>query len=774
MERTLNYIRDILRKEGLTGPDSINHCIVLLVCRLLDDDMCERLDLDKKFAFNRIWFNEDGTRLGDQEFSDKVYDRSPDSLIGKIITKLGFGSFKFKLKGNTNRIYAFEKLAELDVDELHEKCDIIGTVYEYHLKTGTSSAMRDLGQYYTNRQVINYMVKLCDPQMIDGKVEKIVDPTVGTGGFLTMAINYLNKKYNSSTSSSTSTIDWTKNSDNIIGFDIDDNVRGLCTLNVLLEIGELCNNIQTRNTLNRDMVIDDEPIQADVILANEPMGLKNIKHKECCQRIRDLNIKGTKGEPLFLQLFMQSLAPNGRCAVIVPDGTLFNDLKLYRETRKHLIENFNLHKVTQLKGDFFLNTGVKTSILYFSNTGKTTSVEFCQLTRDNTDNLVETTIVTVEHDTIIKNKYSLSVDRYNFKELEKIEGLEYLKLDDICDFMPKSKRKASNGEDDGQYPFYTSSNKIRRCDFADYNDECLILGTGGNPTIHIDTHFSCSSDNFILKNTSNNCTAKYIYHYLKSNINILKQGFKGSTIKHLSKTYIKDILIPLPSLETQYEIIGRLDVLESNNQTSQKMIEDYRKIQQYYIQSMTNNHNYKIYNIGDICDTSSGEYVKKGEIVNGDFPIYGGGNASNYINRYNRENSLVISKDGVSKNCVRFIKDKFFLNHHGWTLKYKYPELQLDKYIYLWLYANQHKIYRLAKGSAQKGINRNSFYELKIIVPPLEIQTEIIEYCDNLSNTINFMEKQINLNCELMKNMMNNYLQSNVNTSLCNLDLNFE
>ena len=44
--------------------------------------------------------------------------------------------------------------------------------------------------------------------------------------------------------------------------------------------------------------------KVDVILANEPFGLKNITHAECCERIKELKIRGTKAEPLFLQLMM--------------------------------------------------------------------------------------------------------------------------------------------------------------------------------------------------------------------------------------------------------------------------------------------------------------------------------------------------------------------------------------------------------------------------------------------------------------------------------------
>ena len=81
---------------------------------------------------------------------------------------------------------------------------------------------------------------------------------------------------------------------------------------------------------------------ADIILANEPFGLKNLVHAECCSKVKNLKIRGTKGEPLFLQLMMESLNINGRCAVIVPEGVLFTESSIHQGTRKHLITYYNL------------------------------------------------------------------------------------------------------------------------------------------------------------------------------------------------------------------------------------------------------------------------------------------------------------------------------------------------------------------------------------------------------------------------------------------------
>ena len=57
----------------------------------------------------------------------------------------------------------------------------------------------------------------------------------------------------------------------------------------------------------------------DFIIGNPPFGVKNLKYTDMCQKIKDLGIKGTKGEILFLQLCMAKLKKNGRCAIVIPE-----------------------------------------------------------------------------------------------------------------------------------------------------------------------------------------------------------------------------------------------------------------------------------------------------------------------------------------------------------------------------------------------------------------------------------------------------------------------
>jgi type I restriction enzyme M protein len=69
---------------------------------------------------------------------------------------------------------------------------------------------------------------------------------------------------------------------------------------------------------------------------------------------------------LFLAIMMDSLAPGGRCAVVVPEGLLFGSTEAHVDLRQKLVENFHLQAVVSLPaGVFKPYAGVKTSVLVF-------------------------------------------------------------------------------------------------------------------------------------------------------------------------------------------------------------------------------------------------------------------------------------------------------------------------------------------------------------------------------------------------------------------------
>ena len=53
-ETVLNSIREILRKEGITGMDSIKHCLAFTVSRYMTKEKCKMMNIDSKYSFDEL------------------------------------------------------------------------------------------------------------------------------------------------------------------------------------------------------------------------------------------------------------------------------------------------------------------------------------------------------------------------------------------------------------------------------------------------------------------------------------------------------------------------------------------------------------------------------------------------------------------------------------------------------------------------------------------------------------------------------------------------
>lgn len=107
---------------------------------------------------------------------------------------------------------------------------------------------------------------------------------------------------------------------------------------------------------------DDLHRRYKVILSNPPFAGQIPK-----ESIRtDLPSKSKKSELLFLALMIRSLAPGGRCAVVVPEGALFGSTRAHKDLREKLLREFEVLAVVSLPaGVFKPYAGVKTSVLVF-------------------------------------------------------------------------------------------------------------------------------------------------------------------------------------------------------------------------------------------------------------------------------------------------------------------------------------------------------------------------------------------------------------------------
>ena len=515
-------IRDILRGPGvsITGMDSMRHICLYLLSRYMTRAKVASLEVPEEFAWETLIETAQTKNGGVQKALDCFYHAEEDCLVRHFDRLFGTDKFSFDIKNPQKHKEILEILNAVNMADVDCQIDILGWVYEQHLRTG-SSAARDLGQFFTDRFICEYMTELCKPGFKSAGVpESVCDPSMGTGGFLTAFIKYFKKHH------ADKPIDWSVQQKEIHGCDTDPKVAAVSRLNLFMETG----GNRTTNLLTHDSLYGDlTQTGYDIILANMPFGLKGIKHAECCERVKALKIRGTKSEPLFLQLMMVSLNMGGRCAVVVPDGMLVNSSSCHNDTRKYLLDHFDLKRVIKMKGQFFMNTGIQPSILFFEKTGKPTeSVEFWEVVKGDKGEISETMVVSVPR-TKIDGTSSLDMRRYleSEKPVANPAGFPMVKLSEACE-VSKGKRCLVSVESGG-FPYQDVAHISRMVEKYILDTPAVLTPRAMSIGRFVYTDEKChpSDDMFILK-PKDNLNAKYLYYYCLLNLSTkFKESLHG-------------------------------------------------------------------------------------------------------------------------------------------------------------------------------------------------------------------------------------------------------
>lgn len=237
-----------------------------------------------------------------------------------------------------------------------EDRDTQGDIYEYLLSKLLTSGTN--GQFRTPRHIINMIVQLMKPTPED----IIIDPAMGSAGFLVSASEYLRKYYQDLFLVQGLKEHFHKKM--FYGNDMDTTMLRIGAMNMMLH-GVDAPNIEYRDSLSED---NKEIEKYTLVLANPPF--KGSLDYESVSNDLLKVAKTKKTELLFLSLFLRILKPGGRAAVIVPDGVLFGSSNAHKAIRKEIIENNKLEAIISMPGGIFKPyAGVSTGIMIFTKTG---------------------------------------------------------------------------------------------------------------------------------------------------------------------------------------------------------------------------------------------------------------------------------------------------------------------------------------------------------------------------------------------------------------------
>ncbi len=142
------------------------------------------------------------------------------------------------------------------------------------------------------------------------------------------------------------------------------------------------------------------------------------------------------------------------------------------------------------------------------------------------------------------------------------------------------------------------------------------------------------------------------------------------------------------------------------------------------------------------------------------YPVYGGGGATFEMERFNREDRLIIARFGMSEQCTRFVEGKFFLNDSGLTVSPKNGSM-IQRFLDYQILALNDDIYDLGKGTAQKNLDVPVFREIPLFVPDdLREQERIVALLDEAFAGLATAKANAERNLQNARAIFESHLQS--------------
>ncbi|MDQ3844457.1 MAG: type I restriction-modification system subunit M [Bacteroidota bacterium] len=364
---TIKSIQDIMRKDAGVDGDAqrISQLGWMLFLKIFDEKESDWEITNENYKSPipedlrwRTWAADEEGATGDQllDFvNNSLFPRLKDLKISgakdatRMVRDVFEDSYNYMKSGTLLRQVINKINKDIKLTTQSER-HAFNDIYEQILRDLQSAG--NAGEFYTPRPVTQFIVEMVNPKL----GETVLDPACGTGGFLTNAIDHIQKHEKIKTLHERETLQ-----NSIRGVEKKPLPHMLATTNMILH-GIEVPSIDHDNLLNYSWTEWTEAKRVNVIVTNPPFGGME---EDGMEKNFPLPYRTRETANLFLALIIQMLKDRGRCGVVLPDGFLFGEGVATR-IKETLLEKCNLHTIVRLpNGVFAPYTGIKTNLLFF-------------------------------------------------------------------------------------------------------------------------------------------------------------------------------------------------------------------------------------------------------------------------------------------------------------------------------------------------------------------------------------------------------------------------
>lgn len=342
--KLLHKCEDVIRdNDGLTGETAFDQMTIILFMKM----WYERTN-PEIFSLPHIR-SAGGARYVKEYLFDQVRKEGGSDLIDKTESILLSDTTIMQI------LEYFEDYTLLGTD-----VDVKGKAFEIFLgRTLTGK----LGQFFTPRTVVEFMVNLVEPKINSRHKEPymVLDPCCGTGGFLIYAFRHMCKKIHSMPKWDADTLARRLAESQLFGMDINPRLARVAKMNMFLH-GDGHGGIHSNNGLV-DPDGDSYNDRFDLVITNPPFG--NEETDDNILQLFELGSrKKTAREILFIERCIKCLKADGILAIVLPDGILNSPRKSY--VRDFIATHTVIDAVISLPTKSFKAVGAnsKTSIMF--------------------------------------------------------------------------------------------------------------------------------------------------------------------------------------------------------------------------------------------------------------------------------------------------------------------------------------------------------------------------------------------------------------------------
>ena len=818
-DKIVNRFEEILRHNNVSDKENaFNRLVALFICKLVDEikkqdndvvefqyrqgtdtyetlqDRLQRLHTEgmQEFMGEKIFYvSNDYAENLFKNYTNHKRERAIEDLKNTIRILKFYSNNDFSFKDVHNEELFFQNVKILvEVVQLFEnhrivypsKHQFLGDLFEQLLNKGFKQSE---GQFFTPTPITRF---IWDSLPL-AEIPKVIDYACGSGHFLTEAVESINNRLTTDENNS-----WVEK--HIFGIEKDYRLARVSKISLFMN-GAGGGNIIFGDGLENQPEKHIENNAFDILVANPPYSVSAFKShlklkNNSFHLLNRISNDGSEIETLFVERIAQLLKPQGVAAVVLPSSILSNDSGSYTGAREILLKNFLIRSIIQFGSKTFGATGTNTVVLFlekYNEPPKQSSLKY-----DSANAIIHSAETDDWEDGEILSSYlqkiqvtnedyrkfteeSVSFDGFSHCEYLNMYANAFLKLPQTVKSLNSNALKKLTTSEKLKQEFYSYAKPIEF-------EKLFYFALTYKQTV------------FIVTAPNDNDGQKRFLGYDWSNrkgaegIQITQAGgmLYNDTDRNADDTIASSIrsrfsgtILPDLGDKQQYCTLANLsDMIDFSRTTFNKAIKltPDKKIE------IRSKYPLKLFSeIVSVIETGSRPAGGVGTLSEGVLSL-GGEHIDNHNGRLNlsnakyvplsfynnatrgklQKNDLLICKDGALTGKVAIVREEIndqqaMINEHLFLIRCENIISQFYLFEFLYSTMGQNLLKANITGSAQGGLNSTNLRNIKIPLPPLEIQRQIVSECEKIDEEYNTSRMSIE---EYKKKIVQEYEQLEV------------